>query len=177
MALHAMSHLMPQDDGDLVLVLQIIEESAIDRHHMAERAKGIERVVLIDEPKERLVINGRVALGDARRNAVDRTLAKLLPRGIFFHAKLFLVHGEKRLPPFLRLVEFLDLLLRLGLCLETAYDRTDDVTPTGIRYGSRLQGEASPKGEQTRGESRSHTLFPSIHFHNHPPRSARSSYT
>jgi len=31
---------------------------------MAERAKGIERVVLIDEPKERLVVNGREIKGE-----------------------------------------------------------------------------------------------------------------
>ena len=36
MVLHAMPHLMPQDDGNFVLILQIVEESAIDRHHMTE---------------------------------------------------------------------------------------------------------------------------------------------
>ena len=163
-----MPHLMPQDDGNLILILQIIEKPAIDRHHMAERTKGIEGIVLIDEPKERLVTDGRIALGDACRNAFHRTAAKPLPRGIFFHAKLFLVRGEKRLPPLLRLVEFLDLILRLSLCLEAAYDRTDEVAPTRIRHRSRLQGEASSKSEHTRCESRSHTFLPSIHFHHLP---------
>ena len=166
--LHAMPHLMPQDDGNLILILQIIEKPAVDRHHVAERAKGIEGIVLIDKPKERLVVDRRIALGNARRNTFDRTTAKPLPRGVFFHAKLFLVRGEKRLPPRLRLVEFLDLLLCLGLCLEATYDRTDEIAPTRIRHRSRLQGEASPKGEHTRCESRSHTFLPSIHFHHLP---------
>ena len=169
MALHAMPHLMSQNDGDLVLVLQIVKEPAVDRHHMPERAEGIEAVLLIDEPQERLLVNGWVTLGNARRHAVNRTRAEAFPGRILLNAVLFLEHRQKLLASLLRLIELLDLLFRLSLCLETADNRADHVAPARISRWRRLHGETSPEGEHTRGESHRHTPLPKIPLHNHPP--------
>ena len=56
----SMSHLMGEDNGDLILVIEVVVKPCIDAHIMSERTECVEAVLVVDEVEVRAVVDGRV---------------------------------------------------------------------------------------------------------------------
>ena len=64
MILLSVTHLVCEDDGNLVLVRQIVVETNVDAHIVSERAECVEALVIIDEVIVRAVVNRGIRCAD-----------------------------------------------------------------------------------------------------------------
>ena len=55
-----MSHFVCEDDGDLILVVEVVVKPCVDTHVVSKGAECVEAVLVVNEIHIRTVIDGRV---------------------------------------------------------------------------------------------------------------------
>ena len=127
-----MSELMGQDDGNLVFVGQHVVEPRVDTEVVANRAEGVEALLVVDEVIVGLVVYGRIDGADSCREVGHDAIELLVERPVLIHAVLFFHLAEVFLTSFLGVIVLAQESIELRMGGNTADDCAEDAGGTGF---------------------------------------------
>ena len=155
-----MPHLMGEDNGDLILVVEVVVKPRIDAHIMSERTECVEAVLVVDEIEVRTVVDGRVLRTDRRRQIGEDAIELIVECVVVIDPVLFAQLIVQCLTTLFRRVVVLDLFVHLSGRRNTADDRTDDVARACLGHCRGAEGNATRHGDgKSKCDTASHQFF------------------
>lgn len=180
MVLLAVGHLMPEHNGNLIVVRKDAEEARVDAHIVANRAEGVKALVLIDEVVVGLVVDRRVDRTNRRRQVRHDGVDFVVVVGVIVDTVLLLHFLEELLTAFFRVVVLLEECRELCVRSCTLDARTDDATPAKLRMcdRSRCEPVCSGNHDHARCEDGDNSFLQGfLDFHDaHPSALSYSDY-
>ena len=156
----SMPHLMGEDNGDFILVIEVVVKPRIDAHIMSECTECVKAVLIVDEIEIRTVVDGRILRTDRRRQIGEDAVELIVERVVVIDPILFAQLIVQCLTPFLGCVVVLDLFVHFCRRRNTADDRTDDVARACLGHRRGAEGNAARHGDgERKRDTASHQFF------------------
>ena len=153
-------HLMGEDNGDLILVIEVVVKPCIDAHIMSERTECVEAVLVVDEIEVRTVVDGRVLRTDRRRQIGEDAVELIVERVVVIDPILFAQLIVQRLTTLFRRIVVLYFFVHLSGRRNTADDSTDDVARAGLGHRRGTEGNTARHGDgESKCDTASHQFF------------------
>ena len=147
MVLLAVPHFVPEHNGNLIVVRQDAEEARVDAHIVANRAEGVEALVLIDEVVVGLVVDRRVDCTNRRCQVRHDGVDLVVVVGVVVDTVLLLHLLEELLTALFRVVVLLEECRELCVRSCALDARTDDAAPAKLRVCNRSRREPVRSGD------------------------------